>query len=196
MSENTNMPHTPAERYTQLDSALKLADRSESPSEVHGLIIGCVSNHLATSVKPSLIDLFMGDEKQGNVSGLVELIYEIYRESSELLFNSDDIFDLLTPDDDVEVDSRTEALAEWCQGYMLGLLHSDKLSIDQLPEDGPEIARDIMSISQAGASEGDDAQKDEWALAELQEYVKVGVQLIFEFIYQSRAAKQPQTPEQ
>ena len=79
---------------------------------------------------------------------------------------------------------------------MLGLLHSDKLTIDQLPEDGPEIARDILSISEAGPSEGDDAKKDEWALAELQEYVKVGVQLIFEFIYQSRAAKQPAAPEQ
>ena len=96
---------------------------------------------------------------------------------------------------DASVDARTDALAEWCQGYILGLLHSDKLSVDQLPEDGPEIARDIMSISQAGRSE-EAAEKDEWALAELQEYVKVGVQLIFEFIYQSRAAKQPQAPEQ
>jgi len=196
MSENTNMPHTPAERYTQLDSALKLANRSESPSEVHGLIIGCVSNHLATGIKPALMDLLMGGESQDGLAGLVDLIYEIYRENSELLFNSDDIFDLLIPDDDTAMDLRTEGLAEWCQGYMLGLLHSDKLAIDQLPEDGPEIARDIMSISQAGPSEGDDAQKDEWALAELQEYVKVGVQLIFEFIYQSRSANQPQTPEQ
>ena len=196
MSESTNMPHTPAERYTQLDSALNLANRSESSSEIHGLIIGCVSNHLATGIKPALVELFTGGETQEDISGLVDLIYEIYRENSELLFNSDDMFDLLLPDDDATVALRTEALAEWCQGYMLGLLHSDKLTIDQLPEDGPEIARDIMSISEAGPSDGDDAQKDEWALAELQEYVKVGVQLIFEFIYQSRAAKQPNAPEQ
>ena len=190
------MPHTPAERYTQLGSALNLASRSESPSEVHGLIIGCVSNHLATGIKPVLIDLLTGGEAQDGISSLVDLIYEIYRENSELLFNNDDIFDLFIPDDDETIALRTEALAEWCQGYMLGLLHSDKLTIDQLPEDGPEIARDIMSISEAGPSEGDDAQKDEWALAELQEYVKVGVQLIFEFIYQGRASKQPAVPEQ
>ena len=196
MSENTNMPHTPAERYKQLDSALNLASRSESPSEVHGLIIGCISNHLATGIKPELIGLMTGGETPEGTSSLADLIYEVYRENSELLFNSDDIFDLLIPDDDATVVLRTEALAEWCQGYILGLLHSDQLAIDQLPEDGPEIARDILSISEAGPSEGDDAQKDEWALAELQEYVKVGVQLVFEFIYQSRASKQSAVPEQ
>lgn len=196
MSDNTNMPHTPAERYTQLDSALQLAERTESPSEVHGLIVGCLSNHLATGVKPSLIDLFMGDEKQANTSSLIDLIYEVYRESSELLFDNNENFDLVTPDDDASVEARTDALAHWCQGYMLGLLHSDKVSIDQLPEDGPEIARDIMSISQAGPSEGEEAEKDEWALEELREYVKVGVQLIFEFIYQSRSPKDaPETKQ-
>ncbi len=194
--QETSEKQTPQERYIQLEAGLHLAEREESAAEVHGLIIGSVTNHLFTGVKPQLMLLLLGEESVEGMQALEPLVYELYREASDLLFNSDDLFDLLLPDDDESVALRTDALASWCQGYMLGLLYHESLAIDQLPEEGPEIARDIMSISQAGPSEGDDAEKDEWALAELHEYVKVGVQLIFEFIYQARAAAQPTTTPQ
>ena len=193
LSENTSSASI-AERYLQISAALQLADRSESPAEIHGLIIGCINNHLATGVQPALIELLTAGEAEQDLSGFLEVIHEVYRDSSESLFNNDESFDLVMPDDDESIESRTDALADWCQGYMLGLLHNDKLTIEKLPDDGPEIARDILSISQAGTSEEGDVNQDEWALAELQEYVKVGVQLIFEFIYERRSAEQPQTP--
>ena len=61
-----------------------------------------------------------------------------------------------------------------------------------MPENGAEIARDFMQISEATAGQDDEVEED-WALAELQEYIKVGAQLIFEFIYSERAAKAPET---
>jgi len=70
----------------------------------------------------------------------------------------------------------------------VGLLYNNVFSIDQLPESGAEIARDMIEISEAAA--GADSEKEEdWALAELHEYVKVGSQLIFEFIYSERTVE-------
>lgn len=184
------------ETYQQLEAALQLADRTEHPAEVHGVIVGSIAHHLMTGNKPALLALTIGQNQEGNLAALEGAMLEVYRDTSDQLFNGDELFDLCLPDDNSSLEARTEGLASWCQGYLLGLLQGQAVSIDQLPEQGPEIARDILAISEAGPSEGESAEKDDWALAELQEYVKVGTQLIFEFIYQARAATQPQAPSQ
>jgi len=104
------------------------------------------------------------------------------------LFESNEGFDLVLPGDDESIDVRVEGIATWAKGYLLGLLYNNVFSIDQLPESGAEIARDMIEISEAAA--GADSEKEEdWALAELHEYVKVGSQLIFEFIYSERTVE-------
>jgi uncharacterized protein YgfB (UPF0149 family) len=65
--------------------------------------------------------------------------------------------------------------------------------LDQLPENGPEIVRDIMQIAEAAAGAEDEKEED-WALAELQEYIKVGVQLVFEHIYSERSGGDSKPP--
>ena len=191
------------EQYQQLESSLHLAGLYQPSSEAHGLIVGCIANHMYTAKAPDLLSLLTGKvstndgEPNANHAPLHELLNEIYRDTSEILLENADEFQLLLVDEDAQLAIRTESLADWCRGYLLGLLQSDSISIDQLPEDGSEIARDILAISEAGPNEeGADTEEDEWALAELEEYVKVGAQLIFEFIIRSRSEQQPQAPLQ
>lgn len=179
------------DRFTEIEATLDLAGIEElSPSEVHGTIVGAMSNHMKSGVTPDLLKLIepTADAKDGRFTQLTEMLYELYRETSELLIETKDGFDLILPSEDESIDMRVEAIASWCKGYVLGLLYNNAFSIDQLPDSGAEFARDLMEIAEAAAGASDEDEED-WALAELHEYIKVGSQLTFEFIYSESSAK-------
>lgn len=184
------------DKFTQIEASLALAQLELTPSEVHGTIVGAVANHLKTGVSPDLLALIEpnADANDGRYAPVSELLYELYRDNSEVLFESKEGFDLVVPDDDEPIEARVDGIATWCKGYLLGLLYNNKFSVDQLPESGAEIARDFMEISEAAAG-ADNEQEESWALAELHEYVKVGAQLIFEFIYAERSKDAPEAQQ-
>lgn len=180
------------DRFIQIESTLALAGLEILASEVHGTIIGAITNHMKSGQTPDLLRLVEpgADANDGRFNQLRETLYELYRENSELLIEVKDGFDLLMPSDDESIEIRAESLSSWCKGYVLGLLYNEVFSLDQLPENAPEIVRDIMQIAEAAV--GSDAEQEEdWALAELEEYIKIGSQLVFESIYSERASKAP-----
>jgi len=170
-------------RYTQIEATLALANIAElSASEVHGTIVGAISNHMKSGMTPDLLKLIEpeADANDGRFAQLTSLLYELYRDTSELLLESKDGFELMLPDEDERLEVRVEGIATWCKGFLL--------------ESGAEIARDLMEIAEAAAGANDE-QEEDWALAELEEYVKVGSQLIFEFIYSERSDEAPNTSQ-
>ena len=180
------------DRFTQIESTLVLAGIEISASEIHGTIVGAIANHMKSGQSPDLLRLVEpnADSNNGRYAQLDEALYDLYRENSEFLLEGKVGFDLLMPDEDESLDVRAEALASWSRGYILGLLYNEAFSVDQLPDSGPEIVRDIMQIAEASAG-ADSEQDEDWALAELEEYLKVGCQLVFEFIYSQRASDAP-----
>lgn len=184
------------DQHQQLEASLSLAGLLQPSSEVHGMLVGCIANHMFTAQAPDLIRLLFGENiTSKGQQPLQELLTEVYRDTSELLLENDDNFQLMLAEPETKLSIRTESLADWCRGYLLGLLQNETVSIDQLPEDGPEIARDILAISEAAPQE-EGSEEEEWALAELEEYVKVGAQLIFEFIVRLRSEQQEPAPLQ
>ncbi len=180
----------------QVDAALASADIEISASEVHGTIVGSIANHLKSGISPDLLKLIEPEANPENerFSQLIEALHELHRDTAELLFEGKEDFDLLLPDEDQTLAVRADGLAAWAKGFILGLLYNDAFSIDQLPESAPEIVRDMMQISEAAAG-ADDEREEDWALAELHEYLKVGAQLVFEFIYSERATSAPETSQ-
>jgi uncharacterized protein YgfB (UPF0149 family) len=181
-----------SDRFTQLDATLALAFIDLPVAEVHGTVAGAIASHMKTGVTPDLLKLIEpdADSSLGHYSQLNELLYDLYRETSEWLIEGKEKFDLLLPSDDEPLEIRTASVAAWARGYLLGLLHTNLFGIDQIPESGSEIARDMLQISEASAG-ADEEKEEDFALAELHEYLKVGAQLIFEFIYAERASKAP-----
>jgi len=176
--------------FSQLDSSLRLAGLDQSCSEVHGMLFGSIASHMYSGVAPNLLKLLTGLEQQDpSMNQLHETLNEFYRETSETLLDSEDEVSLLLVDEEAKLSDRADSLADWCRGYLLGLLQDDRVSIDQLPEDGPEVARDILAISEASYSDTEDEHQEEWAFAELEEYIKVGVRLIFESIVRLRSGE-------
>jgi uncharacterized protein YgfB (UPF0149 family) len=185
-----------SDHYSQLETVLAETGLEISPSEVHGTIVGAMANHMKSGHAPDLIKHIEPQSESGDsrFESLQDLLNDLYRDVSEQLLEAKESFDLLLPDEDESLDVRVEGLATWSKGYLLGLLYNDAFSIDQLPENGSEIARDLIQIAEAAVGSGTEHEED-WALAELHEYVKVGSQLIFEFIYSERATAAPSAPQ-
>jgi uncharacterized protein YgfB (UPF0149 family) len=89
-------------------------------------------------------------------------------------------FDLLIPEDEVSIEERTRALSLWCNGFLYGLGTTGAADPGRLSGEAGEVVRDLTEITRAGVDAADGAEENEAALAELVEFVRIGVQLLFE----------------
>ena len=84
------------------------------------------------------------------------------------------------PDDDEPLTQRTAALGEWCEGFLFGIGASSIEQFDALPESVQEIVRDVVEMARVGMPTGEDSDGDEGAYVELVEYLRAGVQLVYD----------------
>ena len=103
-------------------------------------------------------------------------------------------FELLLPEDEQPIDARTAALAQWCQGFLYGLGAGAVPDASELPGEVGEIVRDLIEISRAGVDAAQDEESNEAAYAELVEFVRVGVQLLFEELAVAASSRRPPRP--
>ena len=100
------------------------------------------------------------------------------------------------PSDDAPLAEQVEALAVWCQGFLSGIGGTAPAAARSSAEGDAlgEILRDFAEISRAGLSDDEAAGHDQpdFALAEIHEYVRVSVQIVFEELGAVRAAAAPE----
>ena len=93
-------------------------------------------------------------------------------------------FQPLLPGDDASIGDRTSALGEWCQGFLYGLGTGvggcRRLRV--LQGEAAEVVRDMTEITHVDVDPDDDPESNEAAYAELVEFVRVGVQLLYEHL--------------
>ncbi len=147
------------------------------------MICGSICNQMKTGVSPDLQRLLTAgvDIAGESLLPLQRHLELLLHNSVETLHHDQSEFSLLLADDSGGLPLRLQSLADWCGGFLLGLLGKDSFAIDELSADAAELARDMLSVSELEVRrEGDDS---EWDLAEVEEYVRVGVQFIFEELY-------------
>lgn len=148
----------------------------EATASFQGALLGRASAAPATAVT-TWPDEVLGDLPDG--AGTVELRLALTREAAETVKALEEgqlTLELFVPSDDEPLVDRTQALAQWCQGFLVGLAAAGVKDVAKLPGDVPEFLSDVLSISQAVAP--DDGEADEQAFTELVEYLRVGVQLV------------------
>ena len=169
-------------------------------AEFHGGICGllCVSGPGAVSawIRES------GDPESpiGDGAATSETLQEVEAACWSELSGAELAFYPLLPDGDTALDERVTALAAWCQGFVTGLgLGGYRADTDCDAESASgraqvdEIVADLVEISRASLEE-DELESGAQAgfdLAALVEYVRVGVQLIFEELEGERAQAPP-----
>lgn len=175
--------------YDALALVIHKLGAQQEPAELHGTLTGLLCANGNATADIWLQNLFphgssgdlLGDEAFGELKKL--------HETSRKELNATGCeFHLLLPDDGSDLDQRVHALGEWCQGFLVGLSLGGISDFKALPEDGREIAEDIVEIARADSSYSfDGSEEDEHAYAELVEYLRVGVLLINEELQPSHA---------
>jgi len=95
------------------------------------------------------------------------------------LVGNDADFEPLLPDDEAPLIERADALSLWCQGFLYGLGSGSMSDPGEVSIEAREIIQDFTEITHVGVEAGDDNEASETAFAEVVEFVRVGVQLLF-----------------
>jgi hypothetical protein len=102
-------------------------------------------------------------------------------------------FEPLLPPDEAGLAERVEALGAWAQGFLYGFGAAGPFPRGALPTDVAEVLSDFAEVARAGAVGSESAEVEESALADLVEFLRVGVQLIYDELADLRASQTTST---
>lgn len=165
-----------AEIYQHLDRKLRDSRFGGGASEAHGLLsaLACrgvggerlrAKAYLLQLTEPADLNL---------IEGLHEMIVrDLHADGFR--------FNLLLPGDPASPARKTAALADWCGGFLQGFLHDhdSEAPLADFPATVREAIDDITAISRADAPPPP-GEALERQLFEIEEYLRVATQLIFE----------------
>src|SRR5699024_10455350 len=86
--------------------------------------------------------------------------------------------------DESALETRVYALSRWCSGFLFGLASQAgdgaEFDLSRLSGEASEVVKDLTELSRVGLTEEDSrGEAAEADYAELVEYTRVGVQMIF-----------------
>jgi uncharacterized protein YgfB (UPF0149 family) len=174
-----------AERaYRHLDAALRRSGAGWDAAQAHALI-------------PAGLAVRGADAAWDFIARFLEQVapYSAERHECELLLRAEvettgralaerlSGFSPLLPGDDEPAARRTEALAHWCEGFLHGLVSSERsaeLEKRLAAEPIADIIRDMLEMTRAVADGADAREEEEQAYAEIVEYLRIAAQLVYE----------------
>jgi len=171
----------------ELEELLYRVDATMGAADAHGALCGMLCARGAIELS-EWVDHVIGEQEQGNelLHDVVHKLSDLHQSTLEMMNDATGDFKLLLMDDDDPLPERIEALAAWCQGFIYGLAAGGIQEGSELPEDTAELLKDMIEISRAGHDVDDtgleesDDNDDEVAYMEIEEYVRMGVLLIYE----------------
>jgi uncharacterized protein len=167
--------------HKELAQLLQSADADSSASEAHGMLGGTIC--AAGKTAPGLwLEYLLGEGNTLSAAAsdssdmLLSMQSELLRQLNDDAFG----FELLLPPDDVPLPVRTEALSQWCAGFLYGLALGGFREDVALPDSVSEVVKDIFEISHARFDYEMMDESDESAYMEIVEYVRMSVLLLYE----------------
>jgi len=182
--------HMQLANYTDIQQALSHARALTDAAEAHGTLAGCLCAAVGYRFEDWLQEILPEGRADPDEA---EALRELFNSTTEALRTKESLFEPLLPEDDEPIDTRTAALALWCQGFLYGLGASALNDATQLEGEVGEIVRDLTEITKVAVDAGDSPESNESAYTELVEFVRVGVQLLFEELEPLRDQPPPST---
>lgn len=167
------MPNTQLPSWADINAAARAAGLAATPSDVHGALCGWLAGGGSDDAN-WLNNIFADDALAAPSSGSE---FDHLKQASAAQFTDRDFgFELLLPDEGTSLSERSDALFDWCRGFLggFGLAAGGD---PPLSEEGGEALADLANLAAASAhDDGDD--EDEAAYAEIEEFVRVAVLLL------------------
>ncbi|HTD11979.1 MAG TPA: UPF0149 family protein [Steroidobacteraceae bacterium] len=174
--------------YPHIQQLLAQEHALAEAAEAHGTLVGCLCGAAGYKFEDWLREILPEGRADPQAS---EALRDVYAATLDALEQPDMGFEPLLPSDAQPIDTRTTALAEWCQGFLYGLGAGNIPDASRLPGEVGEIVRDFAEITRAGVDGAESEESNESAYAELVEFVRVGVQLLYEELSTARRAPAP-----
>lgn len=178
--------------YDELQRALLQSHALTDAAEAHGTLVGslCATD---CSLQEWLAEILPEGRADEYMTGSLRAVFDA---TSGSLAEGTLGFQPLLPDDDAPIGDRTAALGEWCQGFLYGLGTGVAVpDAASLQGEAAEVLRDMTEITHVDVDPEDDPESSEEAYAELVEYVRVGVQLLYDHLQPRRQAPPRDTGE-
>ena len=161
--------------------------RSSVPAaESHGCLCGALCVSAEYPIESWLEEIVPDADDLGDAREPLKLLFE---DTVRALRGDEVEFQPLLPDDEQSLEERARALSQWCQGFLYGFGTGQAPKADELPSNVDEILRDLTHIGRASVEIGVDDEEQEQAYADVIEYVRAGVQLIHDELYEARDAQ-------
>jgi uncharacterized protein len=167
----------PAADYAHIQQVLAGARSLTDAAEAHGTLAGCLCATTEYRFEDWLSEILPAGETSPPAR---QVLWELYQSTAEALQAAQMQFAPLLPQDEQPIDARAAALGLWCQGFLYGLGASAIQDARQLRGDAGEVVRDLTEITHVGVDARESLETNEGAYAELVEFVRVGVQLVFD----------------
>ena len=185
--------------HNELDALLKSCGSSWNAGQAHGLLCSRLSLAGAEGASRWIVQVLADTDADAAERGACEEELDALCAATwQQLVERQSEFNLLLPDDEDPPSVRTEVMAQWCEGFLHGLVaekHSDELKKRLAEEPLADIIKDMLEITRATV--GDDAEDEniDNDIAELVEYLRVAVQLTYEELAEFRKIEESGQPE-
>lgn len=160
--------------HQALSETLSRLQTGVNASDLHGSLTGylCAGGVTTAEGWIDALSLDLG------AAGGDEVFGQLYRVCRQQLDDAELAFEPLLPTDEIVLGIRAEALVDWCRGFLggIGLAGTGRLG-KGMSNDAREIVQDFSNIA-ASNLEYTGSEEDERALAEVVEFVRVGVLLL------------------
>ncbi len=167
----------------QVQKNLATLGSEASPSEAHGTLCGllCGRADLEPQEWLALTTTEAEAIEQGDIlaAEAAEWLSEFFFQTVAALSDNNLNFYPLLPEDESET-VQLAAIAQWAQGFLMGLSLAGIEKFTDYPEEVGEFVEAMTSVSSADDYDlaGDDS--DEEAITELVEFIRIGVLLVNE----------------
>ena len=165
--------------YAEVQRVLADERSLTDAAEAHGTLAGCLCAAANYRFEDWLLEILPRGQAQPLATAALQALYA---STAGSLTGLDMAFEPLLPPDIESIVERTGALATWCQGFLYGLGAGAGATQDVagLPGEVGQVVTDLIAISSAAVDPMQSEESNESAYAELVEFVRVGVQVVFE----------------
>lgn len=149
-------------------------------AEAHGIIccLTCAGNIMDGQLWLELLLGVTGVEASIS-NGCRNALIELYDISSRQLQDENLTFQMLLPNDDIDIDKRVRALGFWCRGFMQGMQLANITGDEVDDEEVVEFFDDIAEIANIDYEDINPLDEDEQNYMEIIEYLRVGVMMVY-----------------
>jgi yecA family protein len=166
-----------AAAYEHIQQVLNQAHSLTDAAEAHGTLSGCLCSTVAYRFEDWILEILPDGAAD---TATTQLLLELFQTTSVALREAQMEFAPLLPHDEEPIESRAAALGAWCQGFLYGLGSGSLTDATLLPGDIGEVVRDLTEITHVAADSAESLESNEGAYTELVEFVRAGVQLLFD----------------